>query len=634
MVDLGLAVFLAIIAAGIGKRMLGFVRELPEHPLDAMALAVPVGLGSLALGCLAVGEFGQLNLAGLAVLLAVAAEVGLLAGLRLFQAAATHRERGADRPPACRLGRLIGCLLVLTIAATAVAAMVPVTDGDALCYHLQVPKVFLIRQAVYFDPDLHETVYPLASEMLYSLGLEFRGPIACRCIQWVLGLVFAANVTALARPSLGPRASWAGLVALLVPAVSNGMAAPLNDVALAAFGTAALVAWTRHADRPSVAGALVAGMACGLAMGVKYPALVLGVLLCGLTVVRPWLYGTWRSRGAWYNSVGHGIAFLGAAALAGGAWYLRAYVHTGNPVYPFFRELFAGAGLAEVLAPIKRPLPVGVWNLLTSLAPLTIEPHRFDSFAHQFGPIFLLFLPALFLERAPRRVLGLVCLGYVFLILCMSQRQSMRFLLIGLGPMSVGVAYLASRWYDRETIPARALTAALALVLCLEAGLATARAGRAAGVVLGKETCHEFLGRCEPTYRVGKWVSEHLPAAARLIGQDHRGFYIPRAYTMELAHRRRTGLGKNGESPGEIVETLKHEGYTHVMLCPPVPERAVEFDPTLGRLLSSWLMGREPVYREDLADGDGVVRRYSIYELVNPAMDGTLGVRKREAVTR
>ena len=90
------------------------------------------------------------------------------------------------------------------------AALAPVTDGDALCYHLQVPKVFLIRQAVGFEPDLHETVYPLVTELLYAIALEFRGPVACRWLQWVLGLVFAANVTALARPSLGRRAWWAG----------------------------------------------------------------------------------------------------------------------------------------------------------------------------------------------------------------------------------------------------------------------------------------------------------------------------------------------------------------------------------------------------------------------------------------
>ena len=142
-----------------------------------------------------------------------------------------------------------------------------------------------------------------------------------------------------------------------------------------------------------------------------------------------------------------------------------------------------------------------------------------------------------------------------------------------------------------------------------------ARGRHVLGLIAGRESSESLLARREPTYVVGQWAAHNLPATARLIGQDHRGFYIPRPYTMELAHRRRTGLGRHGEGPGEVVARLRESGFTHLMLCPPVPETAVEFDPTLGRLLAPWLAGRVPIYRKDLADGDGVVRRYAIYEL-------------------
>jgi hypothetical protein len=296
-------------------------------------------------------------------------------------------------------------------------------------------------------------------------------------------------------------------------------------------------------------------------------------------------------------------------------WYLRAYVHTGNPVYPFFRQVFGGAGLDEVLDPIKRPMAVTPWNLLVSLIPLTLQPDRFDSFSHQFGPIFLLFLPVALLERPPRRVLGLAALGYLFLMVCLTQRQSMRFVLIALAPMSVAVAYGLSQWCDRRTIPARLMVALLLGALGLESGLAMVRCRHVLGLIAGRESSESHLSRREPTYVVGRWTARHLPASARLIGQDHRGFYIPRPYTMELAHRRRTGLGRRGEGAGEIVARLRRSGFTHLMLCPPIPEDAVEFDSTLGRLLAPWLAQRAPIYREDLTDGDGVLRRYAIYEL-------------------
>ncbi len=630
MLDLGLALFLAFVAAGIGSRLLSALGELPDHPLDKLALATPLGLGILALSCLMLGQFGWLNLAGLVVLLAVGTEIGLLAGFRLLRELTRRSPRDSSRGSITVVDRLMFVFLVLTLGATALSAMAPVTDGDALCYHLQVPKVFLIRQAVYFDPDLHETVYPLVTELLYAICLEFRGPVACRCLQWVLGLVFAAGVAALARPSLGRRAWWAAALAILVPAISNGMAAPLNDVSLAAFGVAAFVAWTRCFDRPSRTSTLLAGVFTGLALGVKYPALVLAGLLTIVMLVRPLFDTAWRSRQAAFRSLFMAAAFLGTAVLVGGAWYLRAYVCTGNPVFPFFKAWFGGAGLDEVLAPIKRPLAVSFWSLLGAIVPLTLEPDRFDSFAHQFGPVFLLFLPALLLERAPRRVLGLAVVAYAFLVMCMTQRQSMRFLLFAVGPMSVGIAYLATRWIERGTRPARLLIMALLLVLGLETGLSLTRCARAAGVVLGRESFADFLGRCEPTYRVGRWVARNLPAKARLIGQDHRGFYIPRGYTMELAHRRRTGLGQNHESSREIVEVLKREGYTHLMMCPPVEKDSVEFDPTLGKLLSPWLARHEPLFHEDLTDPDGVVRSYSIYGLGDEAV----GARTRESLPR
>ena len=382
----------------------------------------------------------------------------------------------------------------------------PVTDGDALCYHLQVPKVFLMPGAAGFDPDLHETVYPLVTEMLYAVALEFRGPVACRWIQWFLGLALAANVTAMARPSLGRRAWWAGAIVLLAPAISNGMSAPLNDVALAAFGAAAIFAWTRLLDRPGPAAAAVAGVLAGLAIGVKYPALVLFGLMggflwrTGLEVVSCRRIVPGPRRRSWLTLA----AVYSLATLAvGGWWYLRAYVHTGNPVYPFFRQAFGGAGLDEVLDPIKRPMAVTSWNLLMALGPLTLQPDRFDSFSHQFGPIFLLFLPAALLDRPPRRVLGLAALGYLFLMICLTQRQSMRFVLIALGPLSVAVAYGMATWCDRKTVPARLMVAMLLRALGLEAGLAMARGRHVLGLIAGRESAGIASGAARADLRRG-----------------------------------------------------------------------------------------------------------------------------------
>ena len=612
MLDLAFVLFLAIWSIGVGLRLLDWLDSRPAHPADAIGLAIPLGLGVLALTAFGLGMCGMLTRPGLAAVLTIGVGFGGRTGFEAARQWVRTIFAVAARPTPIDIVFAVGLL------GTLLTALAPVTDGDALCYHLQVPKVFLMRGGLTFAPDLHETIYPLLTEMLYAVGLAFRGPVACRLIQWILGLSFALNVTALARPVLGPRARWAGAVALLVPAVSNGMGAPLNDVALAAFGNAALVAWIGWHDRPGWRTALLAGVFAGLAIGVKYPALILGGLIGGAMLVDPLI--SWVDPSNWKSSQKARmalVALFGATAfLIGGVWYVRAYVHTGNPVFPFFRQVFGGAGLDEVLEPAKRPMAVTVGNLLTALGPMTLQPDRFDSVAHQLGPAFLLFLPGLALLRPPRRVWAIAGMGWLFLTLCLTQRQSMRFVLIAVGPLAVAVAWLAAAWWDRRGVAGRLLTAGLVLVLAFEASIALGRARHGLGVVIGRESATDYLSRREPTFVVGHWIAANLPASARLIGQDHRGFYLPRDYTMELAHRRRTGLGTHSESPEAIVAHFRDAGFTHLMLCPPVPEDAIEFDPTLGRRLGPWLSEREPVYRANLGDADGVVRRYAIYELV------------------
>ena len=506
--------------------------------------------------------------------------------------------------------------LVLVLGAAALTGSRPVTDGDALCYHLQVPQGLLDPPGSFFDPDLHETIYPLVTELLYAIALEFRGPVACRCLHWVLGLVFAANVAALARPSLGRRAWWAASLAILVPAISNGMGAPLNDVSLAAFGAAAIFAWVpRHRPQDAhISG--VSGCLFRFGHGSEIPWSGAGRSLVtvhsGLSSARsnmplpqgddprPGVRGrrSWRRQSWW--------AAAGSSAPC-------PHRQSGFPVLQgHIRRRGAGRGSgADQTAARRRAL-----GLLSAIVPLTLEPQRFDSFGRSVRPRFPPF--------PSRSVAGAAAPPRAW-----SGRPGIRlpdFLHDPAAKHAVPLGTLGRCRWAWLTWPAAGTTAGpsparpllvivMILVLTFETGIALARAGRVAGTVLGSETFPHWLARIEPTFRVGRWVEENLPRTARLIGQDHRGFYIPRDYTMELAHRRRTGLGSSGESSREIVETLKKEGYTHLMLCPPENPGEIEFDPTLSKLLSPWLLSQSPVYKEDLADPDGVVRHYSIYAL-------------------
>jgi hypothetical protein len=46
-------------------------------------------------------------------------------------------------------------------------------------------------------------------------------------------------------------------------------------------------------------------------------------------------------------------------------------------------------------------------------------------------------------------------------------------------------------------------------------------------------------------------------------------------------------------------------------------------------LLSPWLAAQSPLYREEIVDPDGIVRRYAIYSLADTTLAGELTGRSR-----
>src|SRR3989442_556555 len=97
MLDLGFVLLLTFLAAGIGLDLLERLGGRPALLVDAVALAVPLGFGVLALATLALGELAVMNRAGLAIVLALSAGSPWLSAGRLR--AAWFRGCWACRSP-------------------------------------------------------------------------------------------------------------------------------------------------------------------------------------------------------------------------------------------------------------------------------------------------------------------------------------------------------------------------------------------------------------------------------------------------------------------------------------------------------------------------------------------------------
>jgi hypothetical protein len=123
---------------------------------------------------------------------------------------------------------------------------------------------------------------------------------------------------------------------------------------------------------------LAAGLALGLAAGTKYTFLVPGVVLIAGVVVAA--EPRERARA--------GALLVGGLAVSGGWWYLRALVHTGNPL-----------GLSQSLGPLHFPGPssplasASQQTVFSEIRHLSLWGSRFaPGLAHAFGPLWPLIL--------------------------------------------------------------------------------------------------------------------------------------------------------------------------------------------------------------------------------------------------
>lgn len=642
---------LTMAAFGLGRPLWRGLRLDEDDPLAAGVWSVGLGLvvGGMTLvglglcGLLYVPLIGVLTTGaafwGLGQLVQArvrrAAELDERAGrfeplLEPDEAAETADDRSEPGPPPWVVRGVLWAA-GLAAAGSLVAALAPPTAGDALCYHLELPKQFLIRHGLVFLPYHDNSTFPLLAEMWYLWGLALQGGVCAQLVHWGLGLLLALGSVVLATPIVGRPWAWVvGALVLLVPGVNNQMTAPLNDVALAAVTVLATAAWWRAA-----AGGegrrwfLLAGVMAGAALGTKYVALL---FVPALAV--PWLWLAVR-RPERRRELLQGAAVVAVvAASVAGVWYVRAAWYRGNPVYPFFGELNVDVSLRETqshlaerngyaketLPASKAPLGRSPLALLSAPWQVTMHPERFGGRGHQLGILPLVALPGLVFCRRLRGLGVLLAVAGAYAVIWFLLRQNERFLFPVVPLLAVAIAWV---WAElrRFSPAARAVTAG-AFALCV-AAMALVGLHRAAGawaVVTGREDPETYLIRHDPTYPAAAMLNRLGGPGTHLLSQDYRAFYFQHPVTRESILRRETGYDRLMRRPGQLVSALKGAGFTHLLLAEVVAGDAPDYDPTLRRLIDAELAGPAGeklwvVSRYEHHAPDGVVRRYRLIEL-------------------
>lgn len=620
-------------AYGLGRPVVRALGVGREDRLSDVVWGVCVGLVVAGTLLAVLGLLGGLYAPLIAVLTAVACFWGV--GELLFGGARPGEETKpcGEIPrepmelvpvgfasPAAWLRKGMGWLAVLSSLGALIAALAPPTAGDALCYHLELPKTFLIDHAIRFQPDHDNATFPLLVEMWYLWGLAIDGPVAAQLIGWTVGVLLGPATVLLATPIMGRPWAWiAGAVVLLVPGLTNQMTAPLNDLPLALLATLALAAWWRAAvNDEGRRWFVLAGLAAGGALGVKYLALFFAV---AVGVVFAWRFVRQADQ---RRLLVEGVAIVTIVGVSvGGLWYLRAAWYRGNPVFPFFTEVFVERHpdappitVPENKSPLGRH-PLGV---ATAAWHVTMHPDHLGGRGHQLGVLFLAVLPGLIITRRLRGLGLLLAIAGAYWVLWYSLRQNVRFLLPIVPVLAIAAVWVWIEMRRLPRLPRRLAGLIIAVILIVNAGVSLARCRDQLAVACGLESREEYLSRHEPTWPAAEIANRILEPTAHLLSQDYRAYYFQCRVTRENAYRRRTRYDLEVDKPADLCRTLRRAGFTHLLLAENAGSQGIQFDDTLSRLVDAqW--ANDPTHSllkladYQFRDSDGALRRYRLVML-------------------
>lgn len=244
-----------------------------------------------------------------------------------------------------RLFTLLVLLFSLQIVVNFIGVLGPEFAFDALWYHLTLPKLYLLNHGVYHIPGnlLYYSDMPKLAEMLYTGALSFGTETFVKSIQWIFGLLTCLSIYIFARKWFSPLIAFIAVVifyANLVVAWESITA--YIDLVRAFFEILALWVFMNWWEGTKQKWLLLSAVMIGLAITTKL--LAIGSLVIFVLLIF-WKGITGKKRNI--RLVIKNIMLYCVVAFAIPApWMVFAFVHTGNPVYPFFSDLYYVAPLA------------------------------------------------------------------------------------------------------------------------------------------------------------------------------------------------------------------------------------------------------------------------------------------------
>lgn len=229
--------------------------------------------------------------------------------------------------------------LLIQVVINFVGLLGPEIGFDATWYHLTLPKLYLLYHTVIHIPGgiLYYSDMPHLTEMLYTVGLSFGSDFFARGVHFLFGLLDCVALYLLGRKFLSK--NWAILLSVLFYSnlvVGWESISGYIDLSRTFFTIVSLLAfftWIQKKDNKYL---FFTGLFVGLTISTKLLALP-DVVIYTIVLL-------------FYRVKKIGV-FLFATLLPCLPWFVFAYIHTGDPIFPMLSSSYPVGNYWQILNP-------------------------------------------------------------------------------------------------------------------------------------------------------------------------------------------------------------------------------------------------------------------------------------------
>lgn len=490
--------------------------------------------------------------------------------------------------------RVLLMLIAIPVGLSFIASIAPPTAKDTLLYHFSVPKQFIAQGSSAFIEGNIASYLALGTEMqivwamlLGGFNGERTAEAAAGAVIWLFFPLLLAAVFGFTR-ELNVSRRWSLIAVLMVAAVPTAYhvaSSAYVDLALALFillATYSLTRWWKTGDKSwllPMAIFLGAALASKLTTLFVFAAFALVILF--------------RVRNAQSNEpdklgkiAGFGFGALVLAGVIASPWYLRTWVETGSPIFPFYMNIWPGdapgwdverSNLFQMMNSqyggyAKTPLDylLAMWNIS-----VTAQPEIATHFDGVLGIAFLVGLPLLIygLWKLELAAEVKICAGValVMFLFWLFSSQQLRYLLPIIPLLAISIAaagqLLAKKIKGSGTLLELSLAgtsaAALLVTLAWFAQKAPLR------VVLGGESPDQYLTRNIDYYPYYQWLNTDSKPEEKvwLINMRRDSYHLDRPYFSDYLFEDMT-LRKwvwESASAQELRDKAKQSGLNYIL---------------------------------------------------------------------